>query len=274
MPLDTQKERIGLIGGNGKFPILFAKIAKQKDNLEIIAVAIKGDASRLLNKVVDKIFWIMPGELSKMLSYFKNEKIDRVVMAGQVDPDILFDQKVSLDEEMKNLLNRLKDRKADTIFNAIADKLKQSGVNLIDPTPYLTSLMPERGTITKSLPSEAEWQDITFGRDIAKAMGHLDIGQTVVVKGKAVLAIEAMEGTDRTILRGGKIARSGAVIVKMSKPNQDMRFDVPVVGLNTIRFLIKSRARCLAIEANKTLLLDRQQCIRLANKKNICIVAI
>ena len=274
MSLKTNVERIGLIAGNGKFPLLFAKIAKQTDNLEIITVAIQGDTSRLLTRLVDKIYWIKVGQLSKMLDYFKKEKIEKVVMAGQVSPKNLFNKENLFDGELQDLFKNIKDRKADTIFNAISDKLKKLNIDLIAPTPYLKILTSEKNVLTKNNPTKDEWGDIEFGRDIAKAMGNLDIGQTVVVKEKAILAIEAMEGTDRAIIRGGKIGRGNAVIVKMSKPNQDMRFDVPVIGMNTIKFLIRSKARCLAIEAEKTLILDREECVKLANKKNICIVAI
>lgn len=274
MSLKANAERIGLIAGNGKFPILFAKIAKQKKDIEIITVAIKGDTSKILNRFIDKIYWVGAGELGKMLDFFKRERIEKVVMAGQVNPENLFDKRVSLDEELKDLFEHIKDRKADTIFNAVANRLKKININLIDPTPYIRSLMPTKGVFTEVAPSQQDWEDINFGRDIAKAIGHLDIGQTVVVKQKAILAIEAMEGTDKAILRGGKIGKGDTIVVKVSKPNQDMRFDIPVVGLNTMKFLIKSKARCLAIEAEKTLFLDRQQSIKLANKKKLCIIAI
>jgi len=274
MSLKTNTERIGLIAGSGKLPLLFAKIAKQKDNIQIIAVAIKGDTSKLLNRLADKVYWINAGELKKMLDYFRREKVEEVIMAGRVNPDNLFDKRVSLDGELKNLFGHLKDRKADTIFNAIANRLKDLNIKSIDPTPYISDLLSVKGVLTESVPTEKEWEDVYFGRDIAKAIGYLDIGQTVVIKEKAILAIEAMEGTDRTILRGGQIGRDDVVVVKMSKPNQDMRFDIPVVGFNTIKFLIKSKARCLAIEADKTLLLDKEKCIKSANKNKLCIVAI
>ena len=274
MSLKTKRERIGLIAGNGKFPILFAKIAKQKDNVKIITAAIKGDTSKILDRFVDKICWISAGELGKMLDYFKEERIKRVVMAGQVNPDNLFDKRVSLDGDLEDLFTHLKDRRADTIFNAIANRLKNLNINLIEPIPYLADFMPTKGVLTESIPTEKEWEDIYFGKDVAKAIGYVDIGQTVVVKQKAILAIEAMEGTDKAIIRGGQIGRGDVVVIKVSKPNQDMRFDIPVVGLKTMKFLIKAKARCLAIEAEKTLFLDRKECIKLANKRKLCIVAI
>ena len=178
-----------------------------------------------------------------------------------------------MDDEFRILFEALQDRKADTIFRAIADKLKELDMRLLDSTFLLEDYMAPKGTLTRRGPTLSELEDITFGQQIAKLMGGLDVGQTVVIKEKAIVAIEAMEGTDHCILRGGKIAREGAVIVKMSKPKQDNRFDVPVIGPRTIKAMQKCRARCLAIEAGKTLMIDQAVCVKLANKAGICIVA-
>ena len=194
-------------------------------------------------------------------------------MAGQVNPDNLFDRKVELDEEFKSLFEAMKDRKADTIFTAVADKLKSHGIELLDSTFLLQDHLAPKGTLTRRGPTLRELEDIEFGTMIAKAMGGMDVGQTVVVKEKAIVAIEAMEGTDRTILRGGKIAQGGAVVVKMSKPHQDLRFDIPVIGPRTIKIMIKANISCLAVEAHKTLIIDREKSIALANQRRICIVA-
>lgn len=194
-------------------------------------------------------------------------------MAGQVNPQNLFNPQVAFDEEFQSLFKVLQDRKADTIFSAVAERLKARGIELVDSVFLLKEYLAPQGTLTKRGPSLSELADIDFGRNIAKAMGGMDVGQTVVVKDKAIVAIEAMEGTDRTILRGGRIARRGAVVIKMCKPHQDLRFDVPVIGPRTISTMVRSQAGCLGIEAEKTLLIDRQACIRLANKAGICIVA-
>ena len=194
-------------------------------------------------------------------------------MAGQVNPDNLFDRRVQLDEEFKSLFEAMKDRKADTIFTAVADKLKSHGIELLDSTFLLQDHLAPKGTLTRRGPTLRELEDIEFGTMIAKAMGGMDVGQTVVVKEKAIVAIEAMEGTDRTILRGGKIAQGGAVVVKMSKPHQDLRFDIPVIGPRTIKIMIKANISCLAVEAHKTLIIDREKSIALANQRRICIVA-
>jgi UDP-2,3-diacylglucosamine hydrolase len=263
---------IGLIAGNGRFPLLFAKAAKDK-GIKVIAAAIKGDTSFLIHLLADKVVWFAPGELKKLFEYFRLEGVCQVLMAGQVHPRNLFDKNVAVDEEFRALFDALSDRRCDTIFGAIAEKLKTYGLELLDSTILLKDHLAPKGTLTRRAPTEEELTDIQFGIRIAKEMGGLDVGQTVVVKGKAVVAIEAMEGTDQAILRGGLIAKEGAVVVKTSKPDQDVRFDVPVVGPRTIQTMHKCRASCLAIEAGKTLIIDREKTVTLANRYNISIVA-
>ena len=268
----SASKTLGLIAGNGKFPFLFARQARLKD-FKIVAVGIKGDTSFFLRLFVDRFYWVGPGELKKLFEIFRNEGVHDVIMAGQVNPDNLFDAKFDLDEEFQELFSAMSDRKADTIFAAVADRLKKEGLTLLDSTFLVKNYLAPRGTLTKRGPTEKELADIDFGRGIAKAMGELDVGQTVIVKKKAIVAIEAMEGTDRAIVRGGGIARQGAVIVKVSKPKQDNRFDIPVIGPRTIKNMIKVKAGCLAIEAGKTLIIDRIEVVQLANKANICIVS-
>jgi UDP-2,3-diacylglucosamine hydrolase len=264
--------QIGLIAGNGRFPLLFAKAAKDK-GIKVVAAAIKGDTSFLIHLLADKVVWFAPGELKKLFEYFRLEGVSQVLMAGQVHPRNLFDKNVAVDEEFRALFDALSDRRCDTIFGAIAEKLKTYGLELLDSTILLKDHLAPKGTLTRRAPTEKELTDIQFGIRIAKEMGALDVGQTVVVKGKAVVAIEAMEGTDQAILRGGLIAKEGAVVVKTSKPDQDARFDVPVVGPRTIRTMHRCHASCLAIEAGKTLIIGRDQTVALANRYNISIVA-
>lgn len=265
-------EKIGLIAGNRRFPILFSQAAKER-NYYVVAVAIKGDTSAELGKLVDKIYWLGIGEFSKMFEIFKNEGITNIVMAGQISPRRLFSKEINKDATLKNLLISLKDKKAETIFGGIAGKLKESGFELVDSTLFIKDHLPKKGVLTNKAPASAIWEDIYFGLELAKQVANLDIGQTVAVKNKAIVAVEALEGTDNLIKRAGRIAK-GATIVKVSKPNQDMRFDIPVVGLNTTKNLIKAGAVCLAIEAEKTLFIDRQKSIDLANKKDIAIVSV
>ncbi len=265
-------EKIGLIAGNRRFPILFSQAAKKR-NYYVVAVAIKGDTSAELGKLVDKIYWLGIGEFSKMFEIFKNEGITNIVMAGQISPRRLFSKEINKDVTLKNLLISLKDKKADTIFGGIAGKLEESGFELVDSTLFIKDHLPKKGVLTNKEPASVIWEDIYFGLELAKQVAYLDIGQTVAVKNKAIVAVEALEGTDNLIKRAGRIAK-GVTIIKVSKPNQDMRFDIPVVGLNTTKNLIKAGAVCMAIEAEKTLFIDRQKSIDLANKKDIAIVSV
>lgn len=266
-------EKIGLIAGNRKFPIVFSEAAKKK-NFYIVAIAIKGDTSFKLRKYVDKIYWIGLNEFHKVFQIFKAEGINKIVMAGQISPRRLFSKEVEQDQELKDLLKSIKDKKADTIFKAIAERLRGSGFELLDSTTFIEDLLPKKGTLTKREPNFNEWEDIYFGLDLAKEIAYLDIGQTVAVKDKAIVAVEALEGTDNLIRRAGKITQGKIAVVKVSKPKQDMRFDIPVVGLNTVKNLIKAGATCLAIEADKTLFIDKAKSIELADKKGISIVAV
>lgn len=266
-------EKIGLIAGNRKFPLLFSEAAKKK-GYYIVAVAIKGDTSVQLKKYTDKIYWLGLKDFSRMFKIFKAEGITKIAMAGQISPRRLFSREVLKDEELKGMLNSIKDKRADTIFLAIAQKLHGRGFELLDSTAFIKDYLPGKGVLTKRKPAFEEWDDIYFGMDLAKAIAYLDIGQTVAVKGKAIIAVEALEGTDNLIRRAGRIARSGAIVVKVSKPKQDMRFDIPVVGLNTVKNIVKSGVSCLAIEAGKTLFIDRDESIALANKRGVSIVAV
>lgn len=262
---------IGLIAGNREFPFLFARAARDQ-GYKVIAAGVIGDTSPLLFFSVDKFQYFKVGELAKLFAYFKANGVGEVIMAGQVNPDNLFNPAVKLDTEFQALHDALRDRKTDTIFGAVADRLVREGMTLLDSTFLLKKYLAPKGTLTKRGPTTSELADIDFGLTIAKLMGGIDIGQTVVVKEKAIVAIEAMEGTDRAIERGGTIAHGGAVVIKTSKPKQDSRFDVPVIGPKTITTMASVNASCLAIEASKTLIIDRDKTVDLANKASICIV--
>ncbi|MBU1090782.1 MAG: UDP-2,3-diacylglucosamine diphosphatase LpxI [Candidatus Omnitrophica bacterium] len=267
-------ERIGLIAGNRKFPFIFSAAAKKK-NYYIVAVAIKGDTSPRLKNFVDKIHWLSLSDFSRVPEIFKQEGITKIVMAGQISPSRLFSKEIYRDEQLKELFVNLKDKKADTIFSKIADRLEETGLELLNSTIFLEDHMPAQGTLTSCEPDALVREDIDFGLSLAKEIAKLDIGQTIAVKDKAVVAVEALEGTDSLILRAGKITRGrGFTVVKVSKPKQDLRFDVPVVGLNTVKSLKKAGAKCLAIESGKTLFIDQKQSLELAEKKGISIVAL
>ncbi|MFH1692289.1 MAG: UDP-2,3-diacylglucosamine diphosphatase LpxI [Candidatus Omnitrophota bacterium] len=263
-------KKIGLIAGNGKFPLLFAKAANRL-GLEVIAIAIKGDTSGYIRALASKVYWLSLKDYAKMYDIFKREDIQKVIMAGQVNPRSLFYKDLG-DATLKTLLAAMKDKRPDTVFGAVADELAKHSIELMDSTLLLKDCMPSKGVLTKQQPDEKTWADVRFGFQLAKQTAGLDIGQTLCIRNGAIVAVEAIEGTDAAILRGGRLAGPGVVVIKVSKPYQDMRFDVPVVGPRTIKFLSKIKGSCLAIEAKKTLMIDQDVCVDMANRKNISIV--
>lgn len=268
----SNQKIIGLIAGSTQFPLLFARAARDQ-GYRVVAGAVKGNTSWLLPIFVDKTQWFAPNEFNKLMQYFQCEHVTQVLMAGKIDPQNLVDGKYPMDEDWRAIFEAAQDRKTDSVLAAVADKLTEYNMTLLDSTTLLEKYLSPKGTLTSRPPTETELNDITFGIDLAKQMGAMDIGQTVVVKEKGVIAVEAMEGTDRCIERGGRLAGGGAVVVKQSKPNQDNRFDVPVIGPNTITIMKRARCACLAIEAGKTLIIDFDKTVATANKAGICIVA-
>jgi len=264
--------KIGLIAGNGRFPLIFAREAKTA-GVEVVALAIKKETSPSLVNLVDRIHWVDVGQLGDLIEICKKEGITRAVMAGQVRHTRLFSE-VKLDARAMALLAGVKDKKANSLLGAVADELSREGIELIDSASYLAHLLPSPGILTRRKPTQKEWQDIEFGHKMAKEIAGLDIGQTVVVKDQAVLAVEGMEGTDRTIRRGGKLGKGDVVVVKVSKPQQDRRFDLPIVGERTIEVLKEAKAKVLAFSARSTILLDREKVVKSANKNGISLVAV
>ncbi len=265
-------ERIGLIAGNGRFPLLLAENALRK-KIRIICLAIKGDTNPKIKKYVDEIYWFRVREFSKMISKMKGLGLTNVVMAGQINPFHLFTGEVFMDIELSKLIKQLRDRRADTIFSAIVQRLEKDGINVLPSHAYMGDYIPPVGVFSKLKPTEEEWQDFFFGKTVAKEIGRLDIGQTVVVKGKTVLSVEAFEGTNRCIARGGFLAKD-ALVVKMSKPNQDMRFDVPVVGIKTIKAMAYSGCKGIAVEAGKTIVIDKDRVLRAVDRLGMLFVAL
>ncbi len=266
-------ERIGLIAGNRRFPILLAQSAKRK-GCYIVAVAVRNDTSPSLKKYVDRIYWLRLDEFSRLFEIFKQEGIKKVVMAGQISPQRLFSKEVVRSPHLQGLLGRMKDKKADTIFSAVAGELAGSGIELADSTIFMKEAIPSEGVLTVKKPSLQDKENIDFGFQLAKSVAGLDIGQTVAVANKIIVAVEALEGTDNLIKRAGRISRGGFTLVKVSKPKQDQRFDIPVVGTATVLNLARSKAAGLVIEAGKTLFLDRDQAVRLADRKGLFITAL
>lgn len=270
--MKIENRKIGLIAGNGKFPLIFAQEAKRV-GAEVVALAIKKETSPRLQNLVDRIHWVNVGQLGDLIEICKKEGITRAVMAGQVRHTRLFSQ-VKLDARAMALLAGVKDKKANSLLGAVADELLREGIELMDSATYLSHLLPSPGILTRRKPTQKEWRDIEFGHKMAKEIAGLDIGQTVVIKNQAVLAVEGMEGTDRTIKRGGRLGRGDVVVVKVSKPQQDRRFDLPIVGERTVEVLKQAKAKVLAFSARNTILLDREKVVKSANQNGISLVAI
>ena len=264
--------RIGLLAGNGRFPIIFAESARKK-GVEVVAIGINEETSKELEKFVNKIYWLGVGELEKLLGILKEENIRSIVMAGQVRHKLLFDNNIKIDKKMQLLLGGLRNKKTDSIIGAVARLLEFKGIKVLSSITFLSEYLSQKGVLTSKLPDEKVLKDIAFGRRIAKAIAGLDIGQSIVVKDRVVLAVESIEGTDEAIRRAEKYGKDGIVVIKVTKPRQDMRFDIPVIGPDTIRLLKEVKASCLSIEAKKTLIIDKQETLRLAEEAGISIVA-
>jgi DUF1009 family protein len=264
-------DALGIIAGNGSYPLLLANAARKAGVPRIVAAAFTGETSLLLAEAVDEIQWMRVGQLSKLLKFFGGTAIQHAVMAGQIAPKNLFDLRP--DWKMLLLLAQLKRRNAESIFTAVADELARANVALLPATTFLGDCVARAGLIAGPKLSRREQDDVAYGFEIAKAISRLDIGQTVVVKNGTVLAVEAFEGTNETLKRGAMLGRKDAIVVKVAKPNQDMRFDVPVIGLETIRVAAEAQLRVIALEAGKTLLLERDAMVDLAEQSKISIVA-
>jgi len=266
-------EKIGLIAGNRKFPILFCEAARSK-GYSVVAAAIKGETSSRINRLADKAYWLRLSEFKRLVEIFQAEGVKKIVMAGQISPARLFSKEVRKSRELQQILTSIKNKKADTLFGVIAQKLEQAGLEVLSSATFMEEFLPKKGPLTRVQPDTAVLEDVYFGFELAKAVAALDIGQAVAVKDKAIVAVEALEGTDNLIRRAGKIARPGMTVIKVAKPSQDMRFDIPVIGLKTVQSLIKAGAKCLAIEADKTLFIDRQAAVKLADRKGLVIVSV
>lgn len=265
--------QIGIIAGSGHLPEIISKDARER-GYRIITVALEGLASEEMNRLSDKIKWLNPGRLGEIINTFKDNGVKLVIMAGKVPKSILIKSKVSPDLRAVKLLFSLTSKSDDAILKAIVEEIANDGIEVIDTASFSPHLLTPEGVLTKRGPSEEEQKDIDYGWRIAKEIGRLDIGQTVVIKSQAVMAIEAIEGTDEAILRGGNLAGEGAVVVKVSKPQQDMRLDVPVVGIDTINAMISVKAQVLALEAHRSLIIDKELFLKKASDAGICVLGL
>jgi DUF1009 family protein len=316
--------RYGLIAGNGKFPLLVLEGARRA-GVALSVVAIHEETDQEIDRIADRVQWVGIGQLGKMIRFLKGEGVEKAIMAGQVRHVQIFSRAVP-DARMLKMLLKLPRRNTDSLIGAVAEELSSEGIELIDSTYFLQDSLPQVGTLTEREPDAREQEDIEYGLEIVREVSRLDLGQTVVVRGKACVAIEAMEGTDAAIRRAGKLTQGDSdgpratespaetlqdagktgkahaaqaekgglvrglsnlmrgrranlaggrlTVVKLAKPGQDMRFDVPVIGVPTIEAMIESGATCLCISAGKTLMFDREDLISLANHNKIAIIAI
>ena len=260
----------GLIAGNGSFPLLVIDGARRA-GVSLSVVAIKEETDPSIGEFTGNVVWVGVGQLGKMLSFFKKANVEKVIMAGQVKHVQLFSSAIP-DMRMVKMLWNLPRRNTDALIGGIADELAKDGIELIDSTYFIKDMLAPDGLMTKRKPTDMELENIDYGLHITSETARLDLGQTVVVRAKACVAIEAMEGTDATIKRAGELANGKLTVVKVAKPDQDMRFDVPVVGVSTIETMIAAGATCLSITTNKTLIFDRDEMISLADKNKIAIV--
>ena len=267
-----QAERIGLIAGNGRFPIIFADNAK-KLGYTVSAVAHEGETEPELAQHVERIHWIKIGQFNKLIKALKEDGVRRAVMLGGIKKTHMFTT-VRPDFRALALAGRLTLWRDDDILRGFAEELEREGITITDSTFGLTGILVEEGPLTKRTPSKKEWEDIRYGWDVAREIGRLDIGQCVVIKDRVVVAVEAVEGTDGAIRRGGELAKEGVVVVKRSKPQQDLRFDLPAVGPQTIEVMESVKAAVLALEAGRSVLLDREDMLRKAERAGIAVVGI
>ncbi len=263
---------IGIVAGSGQFPHLFCAAA-QKAGRTVFVSALKGETKHDLEELADQLCWVKLGQLGKTIKFFKKNKVEEVVFLGAITKTRIF-KDIFPDIRGLSLWNKIDIKQDDAILRAISEEFERDGIAVLESTCYLQDLLFPIGVLSKKKPSADQWQDIQFGFKMAKAVGDLDIGQCVVVREQTVLAVEAIEGTDAAIRRGGALGREKAVVVKVCKPGQDFRFDLPAIGVQTIHSMIEVGAKVLAVEKGQSLLFDAPATIEIANKAKICIVGV
>ncbi len=269
--MSEERETLGLIAGGGQFPLLVARAAKEQ-GLRVVAVAHRGETDSSLEHYVDEIVWIKLGQLGRLIKALNKAGAEKALMAGSITKKRMFE---NIQPDLKGLAvaSKLAFLHDDGILRAVSEELARKGIEVVSCASYLPELLAPPGCLTSTKPGNVEKADIRFGWKIAKELGRLDVGQSVVVRRKTVLALEAIDGTDETILRGGKLARKKAVVVKVSKPGQDLRFDLPSVGLETLHVMSRVKATVLAVETGKTLMFNRAEMIEYADKEGISIIS-
>ena len=270
--IQNKTDKIGIIAGGGQFPLLFAKAAHSQ-GLKVYAAAHQGETDGTLEDHVERLQWVKLGQLGKIIDFFKQEGVRKAVFIGSITKINIF-RDVRPDLKGLGLWNKINIKQDDAILRAVADRLEKDGIEVVASTGYVPELLFPKGILTRKKPTKDQMSDIVFGWEIARSLGNLDIGQCVVVRNKTVLAVEAIEGTDAAILRGGSLGKEKAVVVKLRKPNQDLRFDLPAIGMKTLDSMKEVHASVLAVEAEYALFFDRESVIQAANNAGIVIVGI
>jgi UDP-2,3-diacylglucosamine hydrolase len=269
----ASSSRFGLIAGNGRFPFLVLEAARSQ-GIEMVVAAIKEETFPEIEQHAKSVHWMSLGQLGKLIKTFKSEGVNHAIMAGQVKHKQIFSSIIP-DLKMIQLLASLATKNTDSLIGAVAKMLESEGIHLMDSTLFLRPLLPDPGVLTRRAPSEEEKRDLDYGYKIARELGRLDLGQSVAVADGACVALEAMEGTDAVIERAASLVNGRMLrVVKLAKPNQDLRFDVPVIGLSTVKLMVRLKVSALAIEARKTLMMDREDLVREADAAGIAIVAV
>lgn len=270
----SERRVIGVISGNGSYPGIFVAAAREKSpGVTLVAAAFRGETKEALTGKVDHVDWFRVGQLGAVIKFFKKKGVRECVMVGQIAPRNLFD--LWPDLRTLKVLNSVKERNAETLFGAIAAELEKDGISLMPATTFLEDLLPAEGQVCGPKLSERDWEDVRFGYRLVKETSRMDIGQSIVVRHGTVLAVEAFEGTDECIKRGGMLGKGKDVtLVKVSKPNQDMRFDVPVIGPQTVENCREAGVRVIAVEAGKTLILDWDELVADCEKAKVSVVAV
>ncbi len=262
----------GLIAGDGILPVKMAQHAVE-NGFEVVAISLSSDNVKELKKYCSKVYTFSPGEINKIEKTLKDEDIKQLTFIGKVHKGLLL-RCPKFDKRAITLLNTLERLNDDKVMMLIVNELEKIGITVLDQTIFIKNLMIPAGILGQVQPTKEQMEDVNYGFWLAKEMGKIDVGQSVVIKNKMIMAVEAIEGTDRCIKRGSKIAKRDAVIVKVAKPNQDKRFDIPAIGLKTLKNVKKYRAAVLAVEAGETIIVDQEDVIKFADKNNIVIMAV
>ena len=264
--------KIGIIAGGGQFPLLFARAAREQGR-QVVVIAHEGESLPALEQAADRLYWVKLGQLGKIIKYFKAEEVTETVFLGTITKTRIF-RDILPDLKGLSLWNKINVRQDDSILRAIAGELEKEGIRVLESTLYLRHLLFPKGVLSRKKPSAEQMEDIRFGWRMARSIGALDIGQCVVVRDRTVLAVEAIEGTDAAIKRGGALGRERAVVVKVRKPDQDFRFDLPAIGVTTIASMAEAKAAVLAVEAGQALLFDPEAMIAQADRAGMVVVGV